>query len=311
MTNLLAPVAKAKFFDNAGRPAVGYKVFTYQAGTDTKADTFPSAGSGVPNDNPITLDYRGECNLWIPPNVAYKFVFAPPTDTDPPTAPIWTVDDIIESQLLTLYAGVDTGVANAYVVDFDSNFTTLTDGILLYFVASNQNTGASTLNVNGLGAAPILTANGLALGAGLIVANQMAGVIYRSGNWYLISTQVLGGSFTATLLGFTGPVSGTVNYKISGGICSLSSTASITGTSNSTSLTMNGLPAACRPVSSRTTISNAIDNNVNIFAGCTIIAGGAIAFAPLVVSGSNVAAGSFTNSGIKGIFAGWNITYSL
>jgi len=311
VTNLLAPVPKAKFFDNNGRPAVGYKLFTYEAGTNTKLDTYPDANTSTPNTNPIILDYRGEANVWMPPNVAYKLLFAPPNDTDPPTAPIWTVDDIVQSQLLTLYGGVDTGIANAYVVDFVSNFTSLTDGIVLYFLASNQNTGASTLNVNGLGPAPILTANGAALAPGQIAPNQMTGVIFRGGSWYLITVSVLAGSFTATLTGMTTTITGTVNYRISGGICSLSSTASISGISNANAMNMTGIPAVCQPVASRSAVSNALDNNTLIYSGCIIQSFGTIGFQPMTVSGSRVVPGTFTTSGVKGIFAGWNITYSL
>lgn len=187
MTNLLAPVAKAKFFDNNGRPAVGYKLFTYQAGTDTKSDTFPSAGSGVPNANPITMDYRGEANIWVPPNVAYKFVFAAPNDTDPPTAPIWTVDNIVDSQLVTLWGGVDTGIANAYVLDFTANFTSYTDGIVIYWIPSNANTGPSTINVNGLGPVAITNQDGSPLYLGQLQANQVALIIYSGTGFILIA----------------------------------------------------------------------------------------------------------------------------
>lgn len=186
MANLLAPVAKAKFFDNNGRPAAGYKLFSYEAGTNTKLATYTDETTGTPNSNPVVLDYRGEANVWVPPNVAYKFVFAPPTDTDPPTAPIWTVDDIVDSQLVTLWGGVDTGIANAYVLNFTSNFTSYTDGIVIYWIPANTNTGASTINVNGLGPVAITNQDGSALYLGQLRANQVALIIYRSGGFILI-----------------------------------------------------------------------------------------------------------------------------
>lgn len=191
MTNLLAPVAKAKFFDNNGRPAAGYKLFTYEAGTSTKLATYTDETTGMPNSNPVVLDFRGEANVWIPPNTAYKFVFAPPTDTDPPTAPIWTVDDIVDSQLVTLWGGVDTGIANAYVLNFTANFTSYTDGIVIYWIPSNTNTGASTINVNGLGPVPITNQDGSALYLGQLQANQVALIVYRSTGFTLVATNVL------------------------------------------------------------------------------------------------------------------------
>lgn len=190
MTNILSPTPKLKFFGNDSKPAVGYKLFTYEAGTNTKAATYPDENTGVPNSNPIVLDFRGECNLWVPPNVAYKYVFATPTDTDPPTNPIWSVDDIVESQLLTLYGGVDTGSANAYALNFVANFTSYTDGLLIYWVPSHTNTTASTINVNGLGPVAILNQDGSTLIAGQIAANQISAIIYRGSGFRLLASQI-------------------------------------------------------------------------------------------------------------------------
>lgn len=147
MTDVLSPNVKQQFFDNNGAPANQYRVFTYQAGTTTKLATYTDSTGGTPNSNPITLNARGECNLWIPPNVAYKYVYTYPGSDDPPTNPIWSVDNIVSSQLVTLYGGVDTGTANAYILTFTANFTAYTDGIIIYWLPSNNNTGASTLNV--------------------------------------------------------------------------------------------------------------------------------------------------------------------
>lgn len=186
MPNVLTPSPKQQFFDNNGNPAAGYKLFTYAAGGVSKLATTVSA-SGANNTNPIILDYRGEANVWIPPNIAFKYVLAPPTDTDPPTHAIWTVDNIVSSQLITLYGGVDTGSANAYVLNFTSNFSALTDGVIIYWLPSNTNTGASSLSVNGTGGIPILNQDGTALYAGEIRQNQFSEVIFKGGNFYLLS----------------------------------------------------------------------------------------------------------------------------
>lgn len=191
MTNVLSSVAKQKFFDNNGKPAVGYKLFTYAAGTSTKLATYQDGGTGSPNTNPIVLDFRGECDLWVPPNVAYKYVFAPPNDTDPPTHPIWSVDDIVDSQLVTLWGGVDTGIANAYVLNFVANFTAYTDGIVIYWIPSNTNTGASTINVNGLGPVAITNQDGSPLYLGQLQANQVALIIYKGTGFVLVAFGLL------------------------------------------------------------------------------------------------------------------------
>lgn len=188
-TTTLAPAPRLFFLDGNGRPLVNGQLFTYLAGTTTKLTTYTDS-TGVPqNANPIRLDYRGEANVWVPPNVRYKFVLAPATDTDPPTHPIWTVDNIINSQLVTLYGGVDTGTTNAYVLNFAANFSTLTDGIVIFWIPSNNNSGSSTLNVNGLGALPIVNTNGVTLSANQLIANRPAAVIYQGGQWVLFLPQ--------------------------------------------------------------------------------------------------------------------------
>lgn len=91
---ILSPLPIQKFFANNGRPAVGYKLFTYEAGTSVKIATYVDSTGMSQNTNPIVLDYRGEARIWLDPLTFYKFVFAAPDDTDPPTSPIWSVDNI-------------------------------------------------------------------------------------------------------------------------------------------------------------------------------------------------------------------------
>lgn len=316
MTDVLSPSPKLQFFDNNGRPAVGYKVFTYEAGTTTKLDTYTDSGGLTANANPIVLDYRGEAAIWIPPNVSYKYVFTGPSDTDPPSAPIWTVDNLVSDQLVTLYGGVDSGSADAYVVNFDANFTSLTDGIVIYWIPSNTNTGPSTLNVNGLGASPIVDSNGAALVAQAIVANQITGTIYIGGEWTLLSASFTSGSFTGTFSTFTAPVTGTIFYRKVNGIVSLWSTSAISGTSSSNDLSMTGLPAFLRPsvsVTSACTVTD--DGNTALAATVVVQTGGTTVFSvaktDVIANFVQFSGGAFTSSGTKGIPAGWSVTYPL
>lgn len=89
----LSPLPIQRFYGNLGFPLIGGKLFTYLAGTNTKEATFQDS-TGTLNSNPIILNFRGECRLWLDVTKTYKFVLAPATDTDPPTNPIWTVDNI-------------------------------------------------------------------------------------------------------------------------------------------------------------------------------------------------------------------------
>ena len=71
----------------------------------------------------------------------------------------------------------DTGVADAYVIAPAPAITTYAAGQTFNFFAVNANTGASTLNVNGLGVKAIQL-NGTALVAGDIGAGDLVRVVY-------------------------------------------------------------------------------------------------------------------------------------
>ena len=124
---------------------------------------------------------------------------------------------------------VDTGSANSYVVAFGVGLTTsYTAGLLLVFRAANANTGASTLNVNGLGARNIINGNGAALVANQIGANSLVLVCY-DGTAFRMLNDPSGGTVTAGNLAvtgnltvngtstFTGAATFTANPTLSGG----------------------------------------------------------------------------------------------
>jgi hypothetical protein len=105
----------------------GCKMFAYAAGTSTKQDTYTSSTLATPNSNPVVLDSTGYASVWVAPSLAYKFVLAPSTDTDPPASPIWTVDN---SQLrvstryaasVDSYTNTSTGETNGYSTTVAAN----------------------------------------------------------------------------------------------------------------------------------------------------------------------------------------------
>lgn len=93
MAGTLMPLGKLQVLDNNGLPAAGYQLFTYESGTTTKLSTYSDSALTVPNTNPIILDASGRATVFVGA-AAYKQVLAPPTDSDPPTTPLWTVDGI-------------------------------------------------------------------------------------------------------------------------------------------------------------------------------------------------------------------------
>lgn len=75
---------------------------------------------------------------------------------------------------------VDTGAADAYLITVPSTVT-YTDGLQVTLTAVNVNTGASTIDVNSLGAKAIINTDGTAMVAGSIPANSKLNLIYDSG----------------------------------------------------------------------------------------------------------------------------------
>jgi hypothetical protein len=121
------------------------------------------------------------------------------------------------------------------------------------------------------------------------------------------------GTFTGTLTGMSGATTGTVEYYRVGGKVTLYIISTISGTSNSTAMTMTGLPAAVQPAHTQTlACTNIVNSGTTSLAGSCGVAA-AITFGLATVSGSNVinSTTGFTNSGSKGLTAGWSITYEV
>ena len=88
MTTYISPQPKLQFLDNNGVPLSGGKVYTYSAGTTTPLTTYTDFTGNTANSNPVILDSRGECSIWLGTS-SYKFKLATSTDVE-----VWTVDNI-------------------------------------------------------------------------------------------------------------------------------------------------------------------------------------------------------------------------
>lgn len=88
------------------------------------------------------------------------------------------------------YAGsstfyIDSGTTNSYVLSAIDSFEEIdayTDGLVIRFVATTENTGAATVNVNSLGTKSIVTSSGVALPSGDIVIGDYITARYNVGN---------------------------------------------------------------------------------------------------------------------------------
>jgi parallel beta helix pectate lyase-like protein len=91
MTAQLSPTPLFKGFDNNGLPLAFGTLTTYQAGTTTPQATYVDSTQTTTNTNPITLNFRGECALWLDPTKSYKFLLQ---DSPGNTIPGYPVDNI-------------------------------------------------------------------------------------------------------------------------------------------------------------------------------------------------------------------------
>ena len=83
---------------NGSSIAASYKLFQYQAGTTTKANTYTDSGKGTANSNPMTLNSDGRLDQDIYIDQSMKFVLATSAAGDPPSSSIWTIDNALANE---------------------------------------------------------------------------------------------------------------------------------------------------------------------------------------------------------------------
>lgn len=107
-----------QYLDGNGDPYAGAQLFTYAAGSSTKQTVYQDS-SGTQHSNPIDLDANGRvpAPIWGTEGVTYKLVLAPADDTDPPTSPIWTIDNVspINDSSIALDQWTSSGMTATYV----------------------------------------------------------------------------------------------------------------------------------------------------------------------------------------------------
>lgn len=86
---ILSPNAKQQFFDDDGSPLAGGKVYTYAANTTTNKATYTNRAGTVANTNPIILDARGECVIYLTPGQVYDYKIERADASQ-----VWTREDV-------------------------------------------------------------------------------------------------------------------------------------------------------------------------------------------------------------------------
>lgn len=122
------------------------------------------------------------------------------------------------------------------------------------------------------------------------------------------------GGYTGTLTGVSSGGTGNILFHITKGVVTLYSPSSLVGVSNTTAMTMTGMPAVARPYSVPRIIPCLLVNSSGAYMGSVSIAtSGVMTFSMVVIAATlaTLSTTGFTASGNKGVDAGWTLTYSL
>ena len=170
----------------SGPNNTGVQQATARKGTvsiSVKAGTAATTGSQT-----TPAPDAGYTGLWVVTVANGQTTITSASIAQATNAPILPTDILHAIQANSLTTANDTGSANTYVVGFSPAITALTDGMVAWFKAKTANTGASTLNVNGLGASPLVGGAHSALQGGEIVANGKCQAVWRAdiSSWVLI-----------------------------------------------------------------------------------------------------------------------------
>ena len=185
-TGTTMPYVALQWFTNDGDPAASYKLFTYEAGTTTKLNTYTDVDLTVANANPVVLDASGRATVFLSP-ASYKFVLASPTDTDPPASPIWTRDNISATPPFNVDLDV-IGTAGEALTTNDAVYLYAGDGgrTAGRWYKSDADNDYSSITASGLGMVPASIA--LAATGSIRITGRVTGLAGLStGTVYYIS----------------------------------------------------------------------------------------------------------------------------
>jgi hypothetical protein len=178
----ISPFGNDQFFSSNGTLAVGYKLYTYLAGTTTKEAVAADFAGSANHTNPIVLNSIG-----LPPGSpifldiakSYKFVYATPADTDPPASPLYTADNITVKDLTNTLNEWLAGTTPTYISA--NSFSVTSDQRLTYHVGRRVKLVASGSTVYGVISASVfvtVTTITVLVDDGLTISASLNSVFY-------------------------------------------------------------------------------------------------------------------------------------
>jgi hypothetical protein len=186
--------AGAQFFDSNGTPLAGGLLYVYTAGTTTPATTWTTSSGAVANTNPIVMNAAGRTpyEIWLNSGVTYKFALYTSTNVLIGTYDnIPAIDDPTVFNNLITVTGTNTLIGTSV-----PPYTSYVAGMTLSFIPANTNTGAVTIDVDGLGAKNIFVGSATALSSGDLVAGRIANLEYDGTRFQLYQSSIADGAVT-------------------------------------------------------------------------------------------------------------------
>jgi len=298
----------------SGATYSGAKAEFFLTGTSTGSATYSDAALTSANANPVVADSAGQFGIiYLDEAISYKMTLSESDDTliyteDPVEQTTGGIFNSAVSKTTSytivaadngklFYEGdtsnVDYTLPDATTVGTNFRVAIMAKSGSFSDATSITRAGSDTITLDGSGT---VTSFELNQGGFAVLVSD------GSSNWVTSATGIQG-SFTATITGTDEALTGTMYYRKTAMMVDLWLSLVIEATSNATTMTMTGIPAAIQPAQPVIGTSLTTDNGGLVLGHYTITAG--TATFGLAVTGS----GGYTASGEKGLPASWNIRY--
>ena len=119
------------------------------------------------------------------------------------------------------------------------------------------------------------------------------------------------GEFTGTLTGFSGTVEGTFYWRREGNTVTLYTKTQVAGTSNSTSMSLGGIPSEIQPDATRSILCEVRNSGRQCLGRIQIGASATATLQSAADQNGVIEFVPFWNQGSKGLPQGWSVTYAL